>query len=108
MISVQGFDIQEVLSSKMWYPQSQVAFGNVDEPIPVLHLQRTALFFPVPWLSKIKTVLLELNLLVIIFLTYSSSGKPGMEVLKAYFYLINMEEAKDADLPEEKQLFLSS
>lgn len=92
----------------MWYPQSQVAFGNADDPITVLHLKSTALFFLVPWLSKIKTVLLELNLLVIIFLTYSSSGKPGMKVLKAYFYLIDMGEAKDADLPKEQQLFLSS
>lgn len=29
-----------------------------------------------------------------------------MEVLKAYFCLIDMGEAKDVDLPKEKQLFL--
>lgn len=31
-----------------------------------------------------------------------------MKVLKAYFYLIDIGAAKDADLPKEKQLFLSS
>lgn len=31
-----------------------------------------------------------------------------MKVLKAYFCLIDMGEAKDVDLPKEKQLFLPS
>jgi len=52
-------------------------------------------------------MLLEPSWSFIIFLTYSSSGKPGMEALKAYFYLYGMGEAKAADLPKEKELFLS-
>lgn len=52
-------------------------------------------------------MLLEPSWLFVICLTYSSSGKPGMGALEAYFCLYDMGEAKAADLPKEKELFLS-